>query len=168
MSWIQVKNSGPRFHPLWQEALTFSVILVREISSDCCPCLCVHLPAFLTPNEQRPWNSEALHCLYQLIGWSIIHCCYETVATYYFISAVYVVRHHCSAHATTVWLLWSAALAVSASLIHLTPCRTILISTVASAYTLSKCSWMQVSFSFSNQEPLSPLVVSTTCQSLQF
>lgn len=54
---------------------------------------------------------------------------------------------YCNTSVITVRFLWSACSPVSASLNHHNHHQTVLISTTASSYPLSKCSWMQVGLS---------------------
>jgi len=66
----------------------------------------LHLSAFATPNQNRPWNRQPLkYCHYTdstdgQDGTQII-CSYATDAAYQFINPADVVGHHCSKRART-------------------------------------------------------------------
>ena len=117
---IQVKDGGPTFIP-------HAVCDRRPSPSVSCWCERSVVIAFLVslcaPIKHRLWNSQALHCLYCFIGWSIIH---------------FVMRHlmHISSSVHSAWgitvvqvrllcsLSWSAARSVSVPLTCLTLCWT--------------------------------------------
>jgi hypothetical protein len=140
---------------LQQEALASIVVCrKRSVLIAVLIFLCVCLTAFVAPNEHRPCRSQAhqllsWHCLHQYIGQSIINFFVMWQLLCISSSTWQMLWGITSVHLHWLQVVIKCCCSCFSIFVLLTHCWTVLTSTFASPYTLSKGSWMEVSFSLS-------------------